>query len=314
MQALLDTLQKVVNRIQNHTALLQVNEMLTRYTLIDPVLRALGWDTEDPTAVVPELSTQTGRPDYALLYNNQPIIMVEAKALYGNLQQAMQAGFQYCWQNGVPYYLITDGNTWELYDMQVMGGKNIFSLTLTGKTTPLADAARMLLAIWHPAMPVVAPAPPLVIPSSPSSTTIPIPATASGTSVPTSVSPASTQNSQRSLTPPSQIDLGRLQSVIKYGMSPPKQVQFPNGHKQTVSGWSGLLTEVAIWVFPSLQQFGKLPFGNLIVNNPNSQRRPKPVGNGWYMEASWSAPDSVKHANSLAQAAGVAPSQIIVIF
>lgn len=316
MLALLVTLQEVVNRIQNHAALLRVNEMLTRYALIDPVLRALGWDTEDPTMVVPEPSTQNGRPDYALIHNNQPIIMVEAKALYGNLQQAMQTGFQYCWQNKVPYYLITDGDTWELYDMRQMGGQQVFSLRLTGVGASLAHSARQLLALWYPAIPMIVPAPPLVlvILSAVSPLTVPAQATATQTSAPPPVSPTATQKPSIPATPPSPIDLGSLLSIVKYRMSPPKQVQFPGGHRQTVSGWSGLLTEVAKWVFPSLQQFGKLPFGNLIVSNPNGQRRPKQIGNGWYLEVSWSAPDCVKHANSLAEAAGIAPSQIIVIF
>ena len=58
------------------------NEAITRYSLIDPVLRGMGWDTEDPSVVVPEYSSGEGRADYALFYNaDKPAIIVEAKKL-----------------------------------------------------------------------------------------------------------------------------------------------------------------------------------------------------------------------------------------
>jgi len=70
--ALLDIVElvnKLRSKIEKHGDLLQNNETLTRYALIDPLLRALGWDTEDPEQVVPEFTTEAGRPDYALKIN-----------------------------------------------------------------------------------------------------------------------------------------------------------------------------------------------------------------------------------------------------
>ncbi|MCS7312640.1 MAG: hypothetical protein NZ742_06975 [Acidobacteria bacterium] len=37
--------------------------MSTHYVLVDPVLQALGWDTEDPDQVIPEFQTEVGCPD-----------------------------------------------------------------------------------------------------------------------------------------------------------------------------------------------------------------------------------------------------------
>ena len=69
-------------RIQAHRPALSGSEWLTRYTLIDPLLRELGWDTEDPELVIPEYSSGGGRADYALLGNDgKPAMIVEAKKL-----------------------------------------------------------------------------------------------------------------------------------------------------------------------------------------------------------------------------------------
>jgi hypothetical protein len=43
-----DIILKIKERIDKYKDLFQRNEMLVRYTLIDPFLRVLGWNTEDP--------------------------------------------------------------------------------------------------------------------------------------------------------------------------------------------------------------------------------------------------------------------------
>lgn len=45
LHSLVDTLKE---RIVEHGDVLKGNEWLTRYSLIDPLLRELGWDTADP--------------------------------------------------------------------------------------------------------------------------------------------------------------------------------------------------------------------------------------------------------------------------
>jgi predicted type IV restriction endonuclease len=54
MRELLEAIKRVCERIKRYENQLRQNEMLTRYALVDPILRALGWDTEDPEQVVPE--------------------------------------------------------------------------------------------------------------------------------------------------------------------------------------------------------------------------------------------------------------------
>jgi len=107
------------------------SEALTRYALVDPVLCALGWDVFDPEKVRPEFPTEQGRPDYALLWEGKPLIMVEVKPLHANLEKAQDKGFNYCWKNKVRYFVITDGERWEIYDMKEMGGEVIATADLS---------------------------------------------------------------------------------------------------------------------------------------------------------------------------------------
>ena len=116
----LDGLFNLVNelreRIETHGGQLRSNEMQTRYALIDPLLRELGWDTSDPALVTPEYSASGGRADYALLSDGRPVVMVEAKRLGEDLQGAVTQGITYCIGQGTPHFAVTDGQRWEIYE------------------------------------------------------------------------------------------------------------------------------------------------------------------------------------------------------
>lgn len=56
------------------------------------------------------------------------------------------------------YFAITDGERWEVYDMEKMGGEVI---ALANLSENLGHVARQLLALWRPAMPELRPAPTL---------------------------------------------------------------------------------------------------------------------------------------------------------
>ena len=161
MEVLLETIGRIRQNIKMFREKLRRSEALTRYVLIDPLLRALGWDTTDPTQVIPEFPIEQGRPDYALLREGTPLIVIEAKSLGSDLKGARDKGFKYCWHNKIPYYVITDGDVWELYDLRIIGGKLIFQTKLS-EDNP-GDVARQHFALWRPAMPEVKPVPTLVI-------------------------------------------------------------------------------------------------------------------------------------------------------
>lgn len=116
LENLLILIEKLRERIDTHGDALRQSEALTRYALIDPLLRELGWDTEDPDVVMPEYSSGSGRVDYALCKNGKSVIMLEAKKLDTPLNDAIGQGIQYCLVEGTEYFSVTDGRRWEIYE------------------------------------------------------------------------------------------------------------------------------------------------------------------------------------------------------
>lgn len=116
LESLLKLAETLKGRISDHNSALSASETLTRYALIDPLLRELGWDTSDPSAVVPEYSSGSGRADYALMSSGRPAMMVEAKKLGTPLRdRVLEQGIGYCLMEGTPHFTITDGARWEIY-------------------------------------------------------------------------------------------------------------------------------------------------------------------------------------------------------
>ena len=66
LESLLELVQTLSDRIDEHGPALRQSEALTRYALIDPLLRELGWDTANPDMVIPNTGRATRRADYVL--------------------------------------------------------------------------------------------------------------------------------------------------------------------------------------------------------------------------------------------------------
>lgn len=97
-----------------------IGEQNTKAGLIAPLLRALGWDTEDLREVHLEFKPRSAdKPvDYALLLNGQPRMFVEAKALGKNLQDRRWASqiMGYAAVAGVRWVVLTNGDEYRLYN------------------------------------------------------------------------------------------------------------------------------------------------------------------------------------------------------
>ena len=108
----------------------------TRYALIDPIIRALGWDTSDPKECHPEYPRPypEGRSDYCLfgtpdvdaIGNNSvpPDVIIESKAFRTPLDEVVAQLQSYVeaepvMRNGVG--VITDGGNWWIYDVSKRG-------------------------------------------------------------------------------------------------------------------------------------------------------------------------------------------------
>ncbi len=150
MKELFDLINKLRNRIKKYESLLRTNEALTRYVLIDPLLRVLDWDIENPDIVRPEERQESGRPDYVLYCNGRKLIALEVKSLGLKLDEkkALDLGFSYSWKNKIPYFIITDGNVWKVYDVKKMGGELILEVNML--KDPIEDIVRKLLSLWRP--------------------------------------------------------------------------------------------------------------------------------------------------------------------
>ena len=115
MNAAIKEIDELRNKIELYRKDLSKNEMLVRYTLIDPFLRLLGWDTANPSQILPEYSTGSGRADYAMIDTEGNIIaFVGAKKL--GAAEDLNQHISYCIASAVSYFIATDGNVWEFYD------------------------------------------------------------------------------------------------------------------------------------------------------------------------------------------------------
>ena len=72
-------------RISEYRDYIEGDETRTRVVLVDPLLRDLGWNPEDPEAVQVEFKLTAGKPDYALMKDGKVVAVIEAKRLGLNL-------------------------------------------------------------------------------------------------------------------------------------------------------------------------------------------------------------------------------------
>lgn len=144
----LSNLSEVLIQIQESANLyretLKKNESATRAVLIDPILRALGWDTANTNMVEVEKTMDNVRADYALYDSNAiPRIIVEAKALGTNLDQKklVMALVGYAFSFGLTDVFLTDGLVWEHFDNFQPGNLSPTKVLNLAEDDPVACAA-----------------------------------------------------------------------------------------------------------------------------------------------------------------------------
>jgi predicted type IV restriction endonuclease len=111
-----DVLSQVKEAASRYRDTLRKNEAATRAVLIDPVLRALGWDTANTYMVEVEKTLDKSRVDYALYDSNAIVkIIIEAKSLSTNLQQAdfIMSLVNYAFTFKLQDIFLTDGIIWQ---------------------------------------------------------------------------------------------------------------------------------------------------------------------------------------------------------
>ncbi len=122
------------------------NEEQTRLSLINPYLELLGFDVRDPRKVLVEYPAGRAkgveRADYAILEDEEPVIIVEAKSATSNLGDGSPPSGQlkrYAHETGegtVKFASITNGKEWRWYYMKTNGR--------------LADSPFLVVDAFHP--------------------------------------------------------------------------------------------------------------------------------------------------------------------
>ena len=303
---LLESLQECVNeirkRIDAHSVSLRRSEALTRYALIDPLLRELGWDTQDPAWVVPEYQSGKVRADYALLNEGRPVMMVEAKSLDTPLGDVVRQGIGYCLEEGTPHFAVTDGSHWEAYETHrpvPIDQKRVVSFDLQSEST--AEVCLQALALWRPAVQSghVAPGQAPIVGHS--------------EEVPETVSPPTSVSDEHDWQPLSGLS-------PKPGTKPPLEITYPDDTRATLGPWWTMLAETIRW----LSDRGKLkePVSGrrlLIVNRSPSHsegrqmRRPAEV-EGWFFSRNASAATIINWTRRAIEHAGEDTSRFRVRF
>ncbi|MEM4066994.1 MAG: type I restriction enzyme HsdR N-terminal domain-containing protein, partial [Candidatus Micrarchaeaceae archaeon] len=111
-----ETLASIVEKIKKFRSLYEQNEMAVRDQIVNPILRNLGWNPENPEEVLPNVSTEEGVPDYSLIKNGKKILFVEAKKLSVDIGQkeVIRQLAKYSFSEGTKYGVLTNGAVWIL--------------------------------------------------------------------------------------------------------------------------------------------------------------------------------------------------------
>jgi predicted type IV restriction endonuclease len=147
LHALLSQLRHRITRYRDQA----IGEQNTKSILIEPLLRALGWEVEDFEEVQREYRPKPAdNPvDYALFILRTPRLFVEAKALGGNLDDRKWANqiMGYAAVTGVEWVVLTDGNDYRIYNAHApvpIEEKLFRSVRVIGDAREVADTLDLL--------------------------------------------------------------------------------------------------------------------------------------------------------------------------
>ncbi|WP_299762425.1 type I restriction endonuclease [uncultured Dokdonia sp.] len=112
----LKALADKINPLKSHIT----NEESTKHAFVLPFINLLGYDTFNPTEVVPEFTADIGlkkgeKVDYAIIQNEQPILIIECKYWNTNLDIHNSQLFRYFHTTKTRFALLTNGIEYRFY-------------------------------------------------------------------------------------------------------------------------------------------------------------------------------------------------------
>ena len=309
------TIEKLQDKIRTHRSYLSGNETATRQVLIDPLLLALGWDVSDPAQVALEYSAGGGRVDYALMPNDTPVAVIEAKRLGTPLEEdeIMQV-LNYANSRGIPYMVVTNGDDWRMYAVfapQPIEERILMQFSIT--QTPAHESALQALRMWWSNLASSGNPMPAREPVLQSDEIEPPPADEQEReTLPKPIIESDTESGWIALTDLSGLDKGSPR---------PNHIKFPDGHTESFRVSAiGVQRETAKWLANS----GKLTPKNARLQHPIHQNRyvssdteqtlqkPEKICDGVYFDKNWNAQDTIEGAIALLKHCGEDPSTIHV--
>ena len=150
MSELTQVLNEVRNKITQYQGK-EMNEQNTKTALIDPVLRALGWDVGNLEEVSQEYKRRPNdKPvDYALFLLRTPKLFVEAKALGQSLDAPKWANqiMGYAAVGGIKWVVMSNGDEYRIYNacVEVPVEEKLFrSVRLSDPMSPTEETLVLL--------------------------------------------------------------------------------------------------------------------------------------------------------------------------
>ncbi|KQL39255.1 endonuclease [Bacillus sp. FJAT-25509] len=95
-------------------------EEATKTSLVMPFFQSLGYDVFNPEEFLPEFTADVGikkgeKVDYAIILNNEPMILIEAKSINENLQKHDSQLFRYFGTSKAKFGILTNGQKYYFY-------------------------------------------------------------------------------------------------------------------------------------------------------------------------------------------------------
>ena len=312
LESLLKLVEKLRERIDSHSAALRQSEALTRYALIDPLLRELGWDTEDPDVVVPEYSSGGGRVDYALLANSKPLMMVEAKKHGTSLQDGRKQAVEYAMDETdikARYFSVTDGAYWAIYDTD-KPANDMLAASFDLNEKSVEDACLKSLALWRKSVISGHETPVIGLLGNQTNTTESQPAEE------TPVQPTSPILHEEGWVPLSEF-------YPQTGDPKPTEILFPDNSSVSINTWRTLIVEVARWLTDNnildtdhcpIQGVGKAKRYLVSTTPTHSELKNKPLFTrgeqlgSLHIETNYSGPGCVENVQTMIKHVGQDPA------
>ena len=140
-------------RIRDDREYIARYEARTRVVLIDPLLRAIGWDPENSRDVQIEFRGVNGRFDYALMSEGKPVAVIEAKKLMDDLDspevdEQITTYARDPKSKGIHLLAITDGDEWVFH----LNNRDCEVVTVTVSSGQPAEIASHLSNFLSPSM------------------------------------------------------------------------------------------------------------------------------------------------------------------